>query len=46
MPKIKKIKTKKKTPKLGAVKSAKKSNLPTKNKQKIRETEKKKILDS
>lgn len=45
---VKKTKTKKtkKTTNLVAPKSVKKSNLPTKTKQKIRETEKKKILNS
>ena len=46
MPKIKKTKKLKKTPNLVAVKSAKKTNLPTKTKQKIRDTEKQKILTS
>lgn len=49
MPKIKNLKkTKKikKTTNLVAVKSAKKTNLPTKTKQKVRETEKQKILAS
>ena len=36
----------KKTTNLVAIKSAKKTNLPTKTKQKVRETEKKKILAS
>ena len=46
--KVKKTKTKKtkKAPNLVAIKSVKKSNLPTKSKQRIRETEKKKILNS
>ena len=47
MPKIKKTKkTQKKATSLVALKPAKKTNLPAKTKQKIRDTEKKKILNS
>lgn len=46
MPQIKKTKKIKKNTNLVAVKSTKKTNLPTKTKQKIRENEKKKILNS
>jgi len=47
MPQIKKTKKIKKTPNLVVVKSkSKNTNLPTKTKQRIRETEKQKILKS